>query len=397
MGSTYVWNSPETVVFGPGVVDELGTRVGRFDVDRALIVTDEGVRSVGIAQRVVESLATAGIDAAVFDGVKPDPTDETVHRAADAYAEADADGIVAVGGGSSIDAAKGASIIASNGGHVLDCEGYDEVDQPTPPTAYVPTTAGTGSEVSHWCIITNTKTDVKEEIGDLELLADIALVDPELTASAPPTVRAAAGMDALTHAVESFVSIRAQPHTDALALDAVRLVGRFLTSAVESRDPPEAALTGMAQASMQAGVAFNGAGNCAVHALAHQVGSMFGVPHGVANAILLPYVMEYNALVVGEELAQLAAALEGRDAPKRGPDAGTEAVNAVCRLRDAVRIPETLAETSAERSAIGKMADRAMDDGCIPNNPRRASHDDLEELLRRAFDGELRYGSVLSD
>ena len=384
------WNAPNRMLFGWGAVSELGSHVAEFGAERPFLITDEGVLAAGVLDPVRESLSAAGVDYEIWSGVRPDPTDEVVHAAADAYDAAGGDLIIGIGGGSSIDTAKAASILATNDGHVLEFEGSGNVPNPTPPTVYVPTTAGTGSEVGHWTIVTDSDTDVKEEIGDPYLLADLALVDPKLTASAPAPVKAATGMDVLTHAIEAYVSINAQSPTSALALDSIEKVGTHLPRAVEYRDGDREALTRMARASMQAGMAFNGAGLGAVHAVSHQVGSTFGVPHGLVNAIVLPYVMEYNLPQVPELMVDIAAALgEDVDRSKPADVEGRKAVRAVRRLGDRVRIPKTLAGTDADRAATSRLAAQALDDGSLTGNPRATDAADLERILERAFDGEL--------
>ncbi|MEA5406965.1 iron-containing alcohol dehydrogenase [Haloarculaceae archaeon H-GB2-1] len=224
----HMWNVPNRVLFGHGAAAETGDYLESFGAERALIVTDEGVRGAGVLDPVTDAIEDAGKDYAIFDGVVPDPTDTVVHEAAETYDEADADMLIGIGGGSSMDTAKAASILATNDGHILDYEGAGNVENDTPPTIYMPTTSGSGSEVGNWCIVRDSETDIKEEIGDVKLLADLALVDPQLTASAPAPVKAATGMDVLTHAVEAFVSIKAQSQTSALALDSIEKVGEYL-------------------------------------------------------------------------------------------------------------------------------------------------------------------------
>ncbi|MFC7254272.1 iron-containing alcohol dehydrogenase family protein [Haloplanus litoreus] len=385
-----MWNVPNRVLFGWGTATEIGAYLDEFDVETPLIVTDEGVRAAGVLDPLLDAIEASGRTYHVFDGVQPDPTDVVVHEAAEAYEAADADLMMGVGGGSSIDTAKAASILATNDGHILEFEGSGNVPNPTPPTVFVPTTAGTGSEVGHWTIVKDSETSIKEEIGDVSLLADLALVDPELTASAPAPVKAATGMDVLTHAIEAYVSIKAQSQTSALARDAMEKVGEYLPRAVEYRGGDREALSKMARASSQAGMAFNGAGLGAVHAISHQVGGTFGVPHGLANAILLPYVMEYNLPQVPEKMVTVAAALgEDVDPSKPVRTEARKAVQAVRRLAADVRIPETLAETAAEREAIPQLAEQATRDGSLTGNPRATDADDLAGILERAFDGRV--------
>ena len=388
--SVDVWHAPNRMVFGWGAASGLGDRLADLGAEHPFLVTDEGVLDAGALAPVRESLSAAGLDHEVWSGVQPDPTDEVVHAAADAYAAADGDLIVGVGGGSSMDTATAAGILAANDGHVLEFAGTGNVPNAPPPTVHVPTTAGTGSEVGHWAVVTDSDTGVKEEIGDPSLLADLALIDPALTASAPAPVRAATGMDALTHAIEAYVSTGAQSPTSALALDSIAKVGANLPRAVAYRGGDREALAGMARASMQAGMAFNGAGLGAVHALAHQVGGAFHIPHGLVNAIVLPYVMAYNLPQVPDLLVDVAEALgEDVDRSKPADVEGRRAVAAVRRLADAVGIPATLAETDAERAEIPRLAEQALDDESLRGNPRTTGVDDLERLLERAFDGEL--------
>jgi alcohol dehydrogenase len=392
----HMWNVPNRVLFGHGAAAETGEYLESFGAERALVVTDEGVRGAGVLDPVLDAIEDAGKDYAVFDGVVPDPTDTVVHEAAETYDEADADMLIGIGGGSSMDTAKAASILATNGGHILDYEGAGNVENDTPPTIYMPTTSGSGSEVGNWCIVRDSETDIKEEIGDVKLLADLALVDPQLTASAPVPVKAATGMDVLTHAVEAFVSIKAQSQTSALALDAIEKVGEYLPRAVEYRGGDDEALGKMARASSQAGMAFNGAGLGAVHAISHQIGGKFGLPHGLINAVVLPYVMEYNVAQVPEKFVAVAEAL-GEDVDHDVPERreAYKAVRAARELGDSVRIPETLADTDAERDAIPELAENALDDGSLTGNPRQTRQEDIETILERVFDGDLQYRDVL--
>lgn len=390
------WNAPNQMLFSWGGLREIGPYIRKFEAEHPFVITDDGVNKSGVLDPLYDTLNGITKDYTIWTGVKPDPTDEIVHMAADAYESAGADLVIGAGGGSSIDTAKAAAIVATNNEPILEYEGSDNVPNELPPTIYLPTTAGTGSEVGHWTIIKDAKTDVKKEIGDVKLLADLALVDPELVASAPQSVRAATGMDVLTHAVEAYVSIKAQSPTSALALDAIEKVGIHLPRAVEYRGDDREALTKMSRASMQAGMAFNGAGLGAVHAISHQVGGRFGVPHGLANAIILPYVMEYNLPQVPNLLSDVAGALGEKVGPSVPPRLEAfKAVRATRRLADAVRIPRTLADTAAEQSAIPELAEKALGDGSLTGNPRTTSKDDIETILKRAFDGDLEYETVL--
>ncbi|MFC6719146.1 iron-containing alcohol dehydrogenase family protein [Natrialbaceae archaeon GCM10025810] len=392
------WFVPPRNVFGWGAAQATGRQIRGLEgsPDRALLVTDEGVRGAGVLDPVLESLEEAGIEYELFDETVPDPTGTVVETAAERFESTAADVMVAVGGGSSIDTAKAAAAMTTNEGSIFDYAGLNEVPNPTPPLAILPTTAGTGSEVTNWSVIRNEEDDVKYSIGDPHLLADLSIVDPSLTESVPAPIAAATGMDALTHAIEAYVSIHRQSQTSALALDSIEKIGTFLPRAVDRRGSDREALTAMAKASNQAGTAFNGAGLGAVHALSHQVGAAFRVPHGLANAVLLPYAMEYNLLQVPEELVDVAEALGesvDRSAPARLE--GYKAVRAVRRLCDDVDIPRTLEGVDADRDAIPDLAAQGLSDGSLVGNPRQTDAEDLGAILERAFDGDLEYESVL--
>lgn len=391
-----MWTAPERMLFGWGTIAEVDQYLGDFDADRPLIVTDEGVEQAGVLDPLLDAIEDAGRDYEVWAGVEPDPTDEIIHEAAATYEDVGADLVLGIGGGSSIDTAKATAILATNDGDILDFVGSGNVPNELPPTIYVPTTAGTGSEVGHWTIVKDAETNIKQEVGDVKLLADLALVDPELTASAPAPIKAATGMDVLTHAVEAYVSIKAQSQTSALALDSVEKVGEHLPRAVEYRGGDREALSKMARASMQAGMAFNGAGLGVVHAISHQVGGTFGVPHGLANAIILPYAMEYNLPQVPGKMVDVAEALgENVDRAEPARVEGYKAVRATRHLAESVRIPKTLAETDASADAITDLAEQALDDGSLTGNPRTTDRADVETILSNAFEGNLEYERVL--
>lgn len=394
--SIQTWNVPNRILFGHGAAAQCGTILSELDAQAPLVITDEGVRNAGVLDPVLQSLSDANKDYTIFEGVQADPTETIVHEAADTYKQSNADAIVGIGGGSSIDTAKGASILATNPGDILKYTGSGLVERPTPPTVYLPTTAGSGSEVGHWCIVTDSERNIKEEIGDMHLLADAAIVDPALTETVPRNVKAATGMDVLTHAIEAYVSINAQSPTSALARDAVDKVGNHLPSMVGQRNTDREAHAKMARASMQAGMAFNGAGLGAVHALSHQVGPAFGVPHGLTNAIILPYVMEYNRPQIPQKLVTVAEILgESIDPDEPVRREAYKAVRATRELAANVRIPKTLGDTPVDRDTIPELAANALEDGSLNGNPRVTNQEDLEGILERAFDGEFEYETIL--
>ncbi|ARS90571.1 iron-containing alcohol dehydrogenase family protein [Natrarchaeobaculum aegyptiacum] len=390
------WFVPPRNVFGWGTARTAGSVVDDLECSTVLVVTDDGVKDAGVLDPITDSLEAAGVAYELFDGTVPDPTASVVATAADRYGAVDADGIVAVGGGSSIDTAKAAAAMTTTDGSILEYAGLGQLPNDTPPLVILPTTSGTGSEATTWSVIRDEAEGVKRSIGDQALLPDAAIVDPELTESVPVPIAAATGMDALTHAIEAYVSVHRQSQTSALALDSIEKIGAFLPRAVGRRGTDREALTAMAKASNQAGMAFNGAGLGAVHALSHQVGAQFHVPHGLANAVLLPYVMEYNLPVVPEELVDVAEALgEAVDSTEPARREGYRAVRAVRRLCDDVDIPRTLEDVDADPDAIEGLAAQAMRDGSLIGNPRDTDVGDLETILERAFEGTLEYENVL--
>ena len=262
---------------------------------KCLIVTDKFLGSCGIADRVKEIFVNAGLEVAVFDGAEPNPTDKNVEAGVKVFNENKCDSIVSLGGGSSHDCAKGIGLVAANGGEIYDYEGIDKSSNPMVPLMAINTTAGTASEITRFCIITDTRRKVKMAIVDWRVTPQIAINDPELMKGMPPALTAATGMDALTHAIEAYVSTAANPLTDAAALMAIKMIQQYLPKAVANGDYMQAR-DKMAYGQYLAGIAFNNASLGYVHAMAHQLGGFYNLPHGVCNAILLPYVERFNLI-----------------------------------------------------------------------------------------------------
>ncbi len=344
---------PVTFV-GPGSVRELCESVGHQGLTRVLIVTDETLVQLGIVDRVTKALDDVGVASSVYAGVKPDPTDEQVEAGYAQYGFSRCDGVVAVGGGSPIDAAKMIAAMATNGGKLHKLEGKLRVRQPPAPLFAIPTTAGTGSEVTIAAVVSDTESHTKKFFLDPKLLPQMTALDPSLMTGLPGPITAATGMDALTHAIESYVSKTATPQTKAWATTAVRLVFAHLPSAFSRGDDLEAR-KGMALASYYAGLAFTRTSVGYVHAIAHNVGAFYGTPHGLANAIALPHVLDYSLEAATPQLAELAKVI--------GLSAAGEAqraqrfVDAVRELMVTVEIPATLdALQSSDIPAIAKRA-----------------------------------------
>jgi alcohol dehydrogenase class IV len=335
---------------------------------------------------VLGSLAAAGISTTVFDEVEPNPSIGTVDAALAAYRTGGCDAILAVGGGSPMDVAKAVGIIATNGGAISDYEGKpDAISADLPPFICVPTTCGTGSEVTPFAVITDEARHWKMSIASPREVPRVAIVDPDLFLKMPASLIAATGMDALTHAIESYTNQDVQPFADAFDIHAIKLIGTNLRPAVANGN--REAMAYMAVAATMAGMGFSQNRLGIVHAISHPVTSYVGTPHGVANAILLPYVMEFNAIGAGPRIAEIGRALSnGQGGPpwRNGAESGIQAVRALSRD---VGIPETLGDVGVKEEHVASIAADAMKSGNIRINPRRVTQTDIERVIRNAIGG----------
>lgn len=375
--------APE-VIFGNGARHLLTKYVQNLSLGHCFVVTDKGVRDTGLVDALIAPLHERGIRTTVFDDIAPNPRDIQTRRGAAAFLEARCDGVIAIGGGSPMDAAKAMGFMATNGADVLSFEGVDKVEVPGPPMICVPTTAGTSADISQFCIINDTGRQVKIAIVAQAAIPDVALVDPECTYTMPPALTAATGMDALTHAFEAYASTVASPTTDLFALDAVRLVREHLVLAV--RKPLDAvAREGMMRASMHAGYAFSNAILGAVHAMAHSLGGVLDAPHGECNAIVLPYVVKANFDTVPDRYRALAQAF-GVEVRNRDDRAVKEALcGAIDALGREVGIPQGLRSLGMSREVIPRLARTAMADACMLTNPRVFTQREVEGLYEEAW------------
>lgn len=349
----------------------------------ALVVTDQGLVRLGTVKKITDILDRAGIRWCLFDEVEPDPTVEMVEAAFARYRAEGCACIIAVGGGSPIDVAKAVSILVTNGGRVADYSGVRKSARPGAPIVAVNTTAGTGSEVTCAYVITDTSRDVKMLMVDPNCLAYLAIDDPALMKDMPPALTAATGMDALTHAVECYLSREATPYTDALALEAIRLVGRTLRRAVAEGGDMRAR-TDMCWAEYLAGLGFSNAGLGLAHGIAHQLGARYHMPHGVACAQILPQVMEYNAPACWERMGEIARAL-GEDTRSLGrEETARRAADAVRDLCDDVGI-QPLHAYGFSLDDIPLLARQAMEDTSTPSNPVRPEEGEVERLIAKAY------------
>ncbi len=382
----YVFHAPTRVIFGSGTVQATGREVATMGGTAALVVTDRGVVNAGLLDGVLASLTAADVSATVFDAVEPNPSIGTVTAAFAAYQSGGCNAIVAVGGGSPMDVAKAVGILATNGGAIAEYEGKpDAVRADLPPFVCVPTTCGTGSEVTPFAVITDDARHWKMSIASPREVPRVAIIDPDLFLKMPAPLIAATGMDALTHAIESYTNQNVQPFADALDIHAIRLIGTYLRPAVANGN--REAMAHMAVAATMAGMGFSQNRLGIVHAISHPVTSYVGTPHGVANAILLPYVMEYNAIGAGQRIVEIGRALSN-DNPQMMWNASAQmGIQAVRALSRDVGIPETLGEVGVTEEHVAAIAADAMKSGNIAINPRRVSLQEIERIIRNAING----------
>lgn len=373
---------PTRLVFGEGAANEAGRELTGLGARNVLVVSDTGLVRAGIVQPLCGILEAAGLGHATFTDVEANPSVETVERCLAVYLSQNCDALLAVGGGSPMDTAKAVGILASNGGSIRDYEGVGKVQNPLPPFVAVPTTVGTGSEVTFFDVITDVQRQFKMAIASPLLPARVALLDPLLVAGLPPALVASTGMDALTHAIESYTSKLAHAFSEALALHAVELIAHQLRAAVQGDRTARGILL---CASSLAGMAFNTTrlGDC--HAMAHPLGGVCGLPHGVANAILLPHVMEFNRPYAEARLARLAQALGVATDSLTQSQAASAAVDAVRCLGVDVGIPPRLRDLGVTEQVIPQMAADAMKSGNVSINPRPTTVEDIVTLYRLAL------------
>jgi alcohol dehydrogenase class IV len=376
---------PTDVHFGPGVVGTLADRVRAIGGTRILIVTDPGVRAAGLCETVATVCGRARIPYDIYDSVTADSGSELICHGLDALKANGADAVVGVGGGSALDTAKAIAALATNPGSPLQYVGLHKVKNRSLPFVAIPTTAGTGSEVSLWSVFTDDGTGMKVAIGGVPLYPAVALCDPELTAGLPPALTASTGMDALAHAIECYTNKACQPISGALALSAIRLIGAHLEAAVSKGQNREARY-GMLLASTMAGMAMNPTRLGLAHALAMPLGSWdLKIPHSLAIAVTLPIVMEFNAPAAPRRFADVARALGAAESDCSDDDAAERASIAVRRLADAIRIPTGLGMLGLSEALVPRVVEEAMKSGNVIVNPRATTCDDLASLLRRAL------------
>lgn len=365
------------IVFGQDSLNSIKNIVASYKVNKAMIICDRGIVKAGIVDKVIDQIGDS-IEVVIYDEVNPNPSDKLIEDCAAKYRDAGIGIIIAVGGGSSMDAAKAINVRLSNPEPINRYEGFDMVTNETMPLIAIPTTSGTASEVTGVSVITDTARKVKMVIGGKHVNADYAIVDPKLTVGLPPSITAATGMDALTHAIESYVSTLATVYTEVNSLKSIELISANIVEAYNNGSNIEAR-ENMINGSVLAGLAFNCAILGLVHGIAHPLGAHFNVPHGVANAIMLPYVFEYNGPCIGEKLGAIAVAMGLSKDVELG-----EVVDRIKELNTKLSIP-SLADYGVSIEDIDLLADAAMAEPSLGMNPREVKREDVIAILKEVL------------
>jgi alcohol dehydrogenase len=390
--SYFEFHNPVKIVSGHKALDNLPYELSQMGVTRPLIVTDKGVVGAGLIRIVQEAFGSSGMTiGAIYEDVPPDSSVDVVNAIAEVYRANGCDGLVAVGGGSPIDTAKGVNIVVSHDkGDLKDYMGADRLTGPLKPLVVVPTTAGTGSEVTLVAVIADTKRNVKMAFVSRHLLPNLALIDPRMTLTMPAKITAATGMDALSHAMEAYTCLQKNPLSDAHATAAISLISRYLPVAVEDGKNATARLA-LANASCMAGAAFSNSMVGMVHALGHAAGAVCHIPHGVAMGIFLPHGLAYNlperAEIIGELLLPLGGAeIYAATPPKSRPERLLESLNTLQKdLESKAGLPMRLKDAGAREDQLGEIALKAINDGALMMNPKEMDMEDAKAVLKKAF------------
>jgi alcohol dehydrogenase len=378
---------PPTIHFGQNASAETGPEAKRLKATKALVFTDKILMSGGIVQPIIDSLEKAGVDVEIYDGIDAEPTLAHVQKGLELFRKKGCDILVAAGGGSPIDAAKAVSVMCTNPGKIQDYIGLGKISTPGVPLIAIPTTAGTGSEATVYTIITDTEKDVKMLIGSPVIMPAAAIVDPLLTLKMPRSITAATGLDALIHAIEAYVSVKAQPMSDVFCLSAIRLLSEFLPQAWANPDNVEARSQTMLGA-LQAGIAFSNASVALVHGMSRPIGANFHVAHGISNAALLGVVMEFSLIGAPRRYADIAQAMgvcvDGLPALE-GARRGAEAVRTLVKQLEVPSLTALGVGREKLEPLVSKMADDAIASGSPGNNPRRATKEEIINLYYAAL------------
>ncbi len=370
------------IIFGRELLQQVGSCARRLGGHKVFLVSDQGLFNSGWVDQVMHSLLQAGMSFVYYDQITPNPKDAEIETGAKEYLKQGADVIVGLGGGSSMDAAKGIAILVSNGSRIKDFEGPDKIIRPIPPLVLCPTTCGTGSDVSQFAIITDTKRRCKMTIMSRCIAPDISLTDPDTLTTLPDEYVSATATDALCHAMEAFFSVASTSFTDVHAIKALRFLSKSMVNAVRERNPDD--LENLARASLHAGMAFSNSLLGIAHALAHPIGGFYDANHGSINAILLPEVLRFYIPVVTEKLPELAWGL-GHFGKEDSNGLAEMVQDTVEALLDASGAPRSLRSIGVARGDLPGLARKALKDICIITSPRVADEKDLLGILERSF------------
>lgn len=381
---SYKFFMPAISLMGADCLKDAGDQVGELGFKKALIVTDKVLGQIGIVKKVTDVLDNKNIEYAIYDETKPNPTVKNANDGLALLKEKECDFVISLGGGSAHDCAKGIALLATNGGEIKDYEGVDKSKKPQLPMVGINTTAGTGSEMTLFAIITDEERHIKMALVDKHLTPIIAVNDPMLMLAMPKSLTAATGMDALTHAVEAYVSTAATPITDACAEKAIELISNYLVNAVENGEDVEARDM-MAYAEYLAGMAFNNASLGYVHAMAHQLGGFYNLPHGVCNAILLPHVQEYNKATSASRLAKIAKIMGGNIEGLTDEQGADLCIDMIKSLSQTIGIPEGLGVLGVKESDFETLATNALNDACSLTNPRKGNLEEVIAIFKKAM------------
>jgi alcohol dehydrogenase len=382
---SYQVNLPPIIRFGAGVLNTLGAEIVKWKIKKVLIVTDPGISQSGLVQPVKDQLVKAAVEVDVYSEAEPEPSLSGLNNAAKQFINNNYDVIIGLGGGSSIDTAKGLSVLLAHGTDACDFIGTDKIPGPGVAVIAIPTTAGTGSEVTNIAIFSDKEKELKVGMISSYLLAKMALIDPALTYKCPRGITAASGIDALVHTIECYTSLKANDFTDAIAIQGMRLISGNLKIAV-NEGSNESARCAMAEGALLAGIAFSNSSVAAVHALAYPLGARFHVSHGVANGLLLPYVMKCNLHSAITRYAYIAEILSAQVKGLTALQAADEGVNAVKKLIKDIGIPQRLRDLDVPEKALEGMAVATMDvNRLLASNPKNLTLEDVRGIWRDAW------------
>ncbi|QJW48171.1 iron-containing alcohol dehydrogenase [bacterium BFN5] len=373
---------PTKIRYGVGMVRRLGEELRLLQAKKVMIITDKGLVKAGLVSKIIELVQAEGLDWIIYDDIEANPKDYNVESAAEVAREQAVDMIIAFGGGSPIDAAKAVVVLAKQGGKVRDYQGKGKIKEDCIPLITIPTTAGTGSEVTFSSVITDTKEKFKFTIKSPAIAAKVAIVDPELTLTVPPLVTAATGIDALTHAIEGYTANCTEPIAEAVGLYAVEYIANHIVEAVKNGANLEAR-DHMMMGSLLAGLSFSHADVASVHCMAEALGSLYDAPHGLCNAILLPYVMEYNLPVAEYKYARVARAM-GVDEPD-DRKAAIKGIDHIKKLSREIGLPG-IKVLNIHQDDFMLLAEMSVKNGSNDSNPRAITRDDYIRLFQQAYD-----------